>query len=232
MSQSVSQSPSLLISSFSSGELILPTESTESFLNTQQTIAMSITTLLGMKWGFMYETKSPADVFGNFSSVIFLITCTNWELFLPLTQNRTYPMIWTFEYLKLKFEMFHNSLQFQLKSFRDLVQASYSVFAQHLTVSTYYCMPYVWLDFPATQWEMYYYHPYVRDDKTEAQGGYPAQDHNESRRWRPRPTDSKSHVLFSLLPCCLPLKCPPQPHTPKSLQKRLAQILVSFFTHG
>lgn len=59
-------------------------------------------------------------------------------------------MKWTFEYLKLKIETFHNSLQFQLKSFRDLVQASYSVFAQHLTVSTYYCMPYVWLDFPAT----------------------------------------------------------------------------------
>ena len=63
---------------------------------------------------------------------------------------------------------------------------------------------------------MYYYHPYVRDDKTEAQGGYPAQDHNESRRWRLRPTtDSKSHVPFSLLPCCLPLKCPPQPHNPQ-----------------
>lgn len=31
-------------------------------------------------------------------------------------------MKWIFEYLKPKTEKFYNSLQFQLKSFRDLVQ--------------------------------------------------------------------------------------------------------------
>lgn len=71
---SVSQSRSQLplctnLIFFSLGEPTLPTESAESFLKSQQTTAVSIITLPDMKWGFLYETKRPADGISNFSSV-------------------------------------------------------------------------------------------------------------------------------------------------------------------
>ena len=71
----------------------------------------------------MYETKRPADVFSNLSSVIFfLLHVPTKDFSSHLHKNRTYPIKWIFEYLKPKTEKFYNSLQFQLKSFRDLVQ--------------------------------------------------------------------------------------------------------------
>lgn len=166
----------------------------------------------------MYETKRPADVFSNLSSVIFFYYMYQLRTFPP-TYTKTGPTLWNGSL---------NILNPKLKSFTTPFSFSWKVLEILFRYSTqYFYIHCVWLGFLATKWEMSWYHLYVTDNKTEAQGEYPAHDHNESRWWRFRPTtNSKSHVLSS--PLSLPLKCPPPTTHPTSLQ----QTQVSFFTHG
>lgn len=76
----------------------------------------------------------------------------------------------------------------------------------------------------------YCLHPCIKGAKTEALGGYPAQDHNERSRWSPGPTLTPQLCMqFSRYPS---YTCLLQPHTPTSPQKRLVQISTSFSARG